>query len=65
MKAFGIVIFSHNLSRISSPEFGLAIALTIIAISVLTVRDTLSIVSAATETEKTKCCFCYSIPNLK
>lgn len=48
MKAFGIVIFSHNLSLISRPEFGLAIALTIVSISVFTVKCTSSTVSAAT-----------------
>lgn len=35
MKELGITIFSHNLSLISKPESSLAIALTILSISVL------------------------------
>jgi hypothetical protein len=37
MKAFGIVILSHILSRISSPESGRAMARTMVGISVFTV----------------------------
>lgn len=38
IKAFGIVIFNHILSLISNPESGLAMAATMVDISLLIVR---------------------------
>ena len=42
INAFGMVIFSHILSLISSPESACAMAFTTVTISVLTVRFRLS-----------------------
>lgn len=65
MKALGMVIFNHNLSLISSPELGFAIAFTIVNISVFTVKGILSTVSAATKTNKNEYLFSYSFLLIK